>query len=55
MGDLPLIDLTLKDLEPVDSLKTVSHYWNDATDWKMEALDGMLPPAYIRQVRNHFC
>ena len=44
MGDLPLIDLTLKDLGPMDSLKTVSHYWNDATGWKMDALDGMLPP-----------
>ena len=46
MEDLPLIDLTLKDLELVDSLKIVSHYWNDTTDWKMDALDGMLP-SYI--------
>ena len=44
VGDLPLIDLTLKDLRPMDSLKTMSHHWNDATDWKMDALDGMLPP-----------
>ena len=46
MEDLPLIDLTLKDLGLVDSLKIVSHYWNDATNWKMDALDGMLP-SYI--------
>ena len=44
MGDLPLIDLALKDLGSVDSHKTVSHYWNDATGWKRDALDCMLPP-----------
>ena len=44
MGDLPLIDLALKDLGLANSLKTVSHYWNDATDWKMDVLDGMLSP-----------
>ena len=44
VGDLPLIDLALKDLRLANSLKTVSHYWNDATDWKMDVLDGMFSP-----------
>ena len=44
MRDLPLIDLALKDLRLVNSFKTVSHFWNDATGWKMGALDGYAPP-----------
>ena len=43
VGHLPLIDLALKDLRLVDSFKTVSHFRNDASGWKIP-LDGMLPP-----------
>ena len=43
VGNLPLIYLALKDLRLVDSFKTVIHFWNDATGWKIP-LDGMLPP-----------
>ena len=38
-----MIDLALKDLRLVDSFKIISHFWNNATGWKIP-LDGMLPP-----------
>ena len=44
VGDLPLIDLALKDLRLVNSFKIISHFWNDATGWKMS----MLPLIYLR-------
>ena len=53
VGDLPLIDLVLKDLRLVESFKIVSCFLNNAISWKIP-LDGMLPPYILDKLGTIF-
>ena len=50
VGDIPLLNLSLKAPCPVDSFKMVKEYWNDSRGWDWNALEGMLRPNILEKM-----
>ena len=52
LGDIPLLDIALKDLTLEESYTMVWHYWNEPNGWNLDSLYGKLPPHILAKLRS---